>query len=484
MPRLRSETTAKVMDNGQVGRICCDGQVVPIHSLLSDPHNARLHPEKNIKAIKESLTLYGQRKALVVREENSMVAAGNGTLQAAKELGWTHIAASIRPMTDAEFRGFGIADNRTGESSQWNEKELAAIAKVMEDYGEPMVGFTDNDILRFRSIVTTPSASAPIFSDEQIIDAAYHHFRDTGFPYPKMPVHVCMQEINRLARLDNSMLMDTTLGKKVADSYNPHRWKATVEDMYSPLATYEDDERFHTALVKTMQLEGGIDAYHVDGLRYSQGTQQCANFRPGFALLIYRKYCPDGGSVLDTSIGYGGRLVGFLASKVNRYVGIDPSAESCRGCSRMAGELGFSDRIFLYQRPAEDLTAGHLFKVNKGQAYNLAFTSPPYFRKEHYSEEPEQSWLRYPSGESWRNGFLVPMLKLQWDALKIGGHNVVNIADVTLKGITYPLVSWTIRAAKSIGFRLESTMSYPLSEVPGAGSKKSASEPVLIFVKE
>jgi hypothetical protein len=80
--------------------------------LVLDPANARKHPEDNLEAIKGSLAVYGQRKPIVVNRRTGAVEAGNGTLEAARAMGWTHVAAVYvddDPMTAA---GFSIADNR------------------------------------------------------------------------------------------------------------------------------------------------------------------------------------------------------------------------------------------------------------------------------------------------------------------------------------------------------------------------------------
>ncbi|MGQ0802007.1 MAG: hypothetical protein ACT4NL_18070, partial [Pseudomarimonas sp.] len=63
---------------------------VPIDSLHQDPANTRLHDERNLAVIKASLTRFGQQTPIVVDERN-VIRKGNGTLQAAKALGWTEI---------------------------------------------------------------------------------------------------------------------------------------------------------------------------------------------------------------------------------------------------------------------------------------------------------------------------------------------------------------------------------------------------------
>ena len=101
---------------------------------------------------------------------------------------------------------------------------------------------------------------------------------------------------------------------------------------------------------------------------------------------------------------------------------------------------------------------------------DFAFTSPPYFRKEHYSEDDTQSWVRYKTGDAWRDGFLAPMMALQHAALKPGCRSLINIADVKIGSKTYPLVEWTKQAAARVGLAYERTLEFPLARRFGAVS--------------
>jgi hypothetical protein len=67
---------------------------IPIESLHLDPANARKHGDRNRLAIRSSLARFGQRKPIVVRKDGMVVEAGNGTLEAAIELGWDQIATA------------------------------------------------------------------------------------------------------------------------------------------------------------------------------------------------------------------------------------------------------------------------------------------------------------------------------------------------------------------------------------------------------
>jgi ParB-like chromosome segregation protein Spo0J len=105
---------------------------VPIADLVPDPANARRHPQKNLDGIAASLRIYGQRKPVVVNRRTGAVEAGNGTLDAAKALGWTHLAAVYVDDDPATAAGFAIADNRTAELAEW---DAAALDKLLHEIG-------------------------------------------------------------------------------------------------------------------------------------------------------------------------------------------------------------------------------------------------------------------------------------------------------------------------------------------------------------
>lgn len=96
-----------------------------IKDLTPDPENARQHDDKNLKAIQGSLKEFGQRKPIVITEAGIIV-AGNGTVEAAKRLGWTEIDAVKVPSdwTPNQIKAFALADNRTAELATWNMEVL------------------------------------------------------------------------------------------------------------------------------------------------------------------------------------------------------------------------------------------------------------------------------------------------------------------------------------------------------------------------
>lgn len=129
-----------------------------INVFVLDPMNARMHPERNLEAVRESLRQYGQKKPIVVRRQTMVVVAGNGTLEAARSLGWTKLAAVVQDMTDVEAAGYGIADNRTAELACWNEVNVRIIDKMLQESGSPTIGWSVDELtaLRLKDFIEPP----------------------------------------------------------------------------------------------------------------------------------------------------------------------------------------------------------------------------------------------------------------------------------------------------------------------------------------
>ena len=111
-------------------------ETLAITELKPDPQNARQHDAKNLKAIEGSLTQFGQRKPIVITEANVIV-AGNGTVTAAKNLGWENIEAVRVPAdwSKEQVKAFALADNRTAELATWDIHVLDEQLWELEEFG-------------------------------------------------------------------------------------------------------------------------------------------------------------------------------------------------------------------------------------------------------------------------------------------------------------------------------------------------------------
>lgn len=113
--------------------------LVDITTLTELPGNPR---KGNVDAITASYNEFGQLKPIVIKENGdgtSTVIAGNHQVRAAKQLGWTHIAAVPFEADETRAVAFALADNRISELGH-TDQSLAAdlLFDVINDYGDLM----------------------------------------------------------------------------------------------------------------------------------------------------------------------------------------------------------------------------------------------------------------------------------------------------------------------------------------------------------
>ena len=132
---------------------------VDITTLMHDPANVRRHGPRNLDAIKASLTRFGQVKPIVVDGDN-IVRAGNGTLMAARALGWSTIDIVRTPLKGAEATAYAIADNRTAELAEWDDESLAqqlAALQIDDEALAAATGFDEADMNKLVAQSVLPS---------------------------------------------------------------------------------------------------------------------------------------------------------------------------------------------------------------------------------------------------------------------------------------------------------------------------------------
>lgn len=120
---------------------------VPLDSIKPFSKNARLHPPENLIDIKASLSAFGQDQLIVVRKATGEIVKGNGRWLAMKELGWTECAAIFVDEDHLASLARGISDNRTSETSKWDDELLyAELSELGETEWAEATGFSEQEI--------------------------------------------------------------------------------------------------------------------------------------------------------------------------------------------------------------------------------------------------------------------------------------------------------------------------------------------------
>lgn len=119
---------------------------VKVEDLHPYSKNTRIHGKRNLDAIKKSLDAFGQTKPIVVRRETMEILCGNGTYEAALALGWKEIQCHIIDIDEERAKALMIADNRTSDLSENDEKNLLDLLQNMDADMLGLTGFDDAEL--------------------------------------------------------------------------------------------------------------------------------------------------------------------------------------------------------------------------------------------------------------------------------------------------------------------------------------------------
>jgi tRNA1(Val) A37 N6-methylase TrmN6 len=317
---------------------------------------------------------------------------------------------------------------------------------------------------------------------EEKLDQLFHYYRTTGYPNYNPTEYDKYTELDRLIRFnENSILFDDNCLQQTMHScgflwtYFPH-WN-TIEcgSSKSVIDCWNDDDKLKELLRKTYNwhLKHGNGKWTTNRIRQIAkvygASQSVSNFRPTVAKFIYNTF-GNSGIVWDMSSGFGGRLLGFLASNCKKYIGTDPSTKTYEGLQKLANDYKYVGKeIELYKLGSEEYRP-------EQNSLDLCFTSPPYFDTEKYSNEETQSYIKFPTIDSWLDGFLYKTIKNCYYGLKNNGYLIININNVKNINLNEP----TKEIAIKLGFIYEREYKLVLSSIAGKGIKF---EPVFVFRK-
>jgi hypothetical protein len=216
------------------------------------------------------------------------------------------------------------------------------------------------------------------------------------------------------------------------------------------------------------------------------GGGVATNFHAMKAKAIYEKYCPKDGIIYDYACGFGGRMLGALSSKNNyKYFGVEPNTESFKWLNELGKYIeiatGRKDIFKIYCKGSEEYFA-------KENYCDFAFSSPPYFNLEKYSDEPTQCYNKYPQIDEWFKGYVEPTISNTYKMLKPGSFYAVNIADFNIGSKRIEYVSSWIDIAQKIGFEYVEEILMQLQTRRGTGHKengedKKKNEGIFVFKK-
>lgn len=327
--------------------------------------------------------------------------------------------------------------------------------------------YTKSDTPLTTSLIKRSKEWIRLTSEDQeaLLDDLVDFWGNHGFPYPSPRP----EDIYVLSNLDSSHVLvkdhlrARQVGQTVCQSFMPHMWSAHSHNSPSPRKLFDDASSLRKALRICLENDRVPTASGLRGcLRYLRRSG-VYNFRPSAAKALIDRFCPVGGLVFDPCAGYGGRLLGALVSGARaHYIACEPCSDTYAALNSLKSWVedylpGASERVSVHCIPAED--------YDFPKEVDLVLTSPPYWKREVYSNEETQSSSRYPDYLVWLNSFWGTVLRKASESLKTGGWLLLNVDDFQINGKEYPLVQDTIDLMIQMGYSEPTRLHYdmPLS---------------------
>lgn len=318
--------------------------------------------------------------------------------------------------------------------------------------------------------------------------AGFVYWRQRGFPFPSPSIEQLLKEYHKFARSKKSIfsgsrqLKWSPLGFSVANYFHPEMWWTKCERFRTPMEVFNDDEMFRDSIRRVVRLWQDRRPLTPSNIRRILATyvntKRVSNFRPTVACALFERYSNDGGVILDPAAGYGGRMLGVFPL-LRTYIGIEPNKNAYKGNLAMQRTLANEIRgaVELIHGCAEDIIPQ--FSTS---SVDLVIFSPPYFRRERYSNEPNQSWLRYLTYEEWKSGFLERVLQQCQRILRPRGFLILNVANTE----SHPVANDAKTILRNL-LRFHYCYQMMIGSVPYHRNGKHGGfrhEPVYIFRKE
>ena len=197
--------------------------------------------------------------------------------------------------------------------------------------------------------------------------------------------------------------------------------------------------------------------------------ENVTNFKAQNAKAIVEHLCPVlWGNVYDYSCGYGGRLLGIGSSNFKyNYIGVEPNTET-------VNYLNYLNDVIDEATGVRGTIIQSVSEQYQPEDIDCAFSSPPYFNLEKYSNEETQCMVQFTTLDEWFDGYVAPTMKNIHQGLNSDGFFATNIADYKTYSQKEPVlvVDRWVELAEKIGFKHTETIKMMLNTRPGVGNDR------------
>jgi 16S rRNA G966 N2-methylase RsmD len=324
---------------------------------------------------------------------------------------------------------------------------------------------------------------------QQIQDRIFAIYRSINLvPITYYTLDGCRQQIQHLCKKSASVvdhvIQSSNLGQSLCRFWFPNQDQAyTYHDRQIGLShRFYNDVKLRRAIEICLKYKRSVMPADVKSALGLVSGNLIQNFKPMSARAIYEYCCPIyNGRILDFSSGYGGRMLGAMTSPMRyHYTGIEPNTLTYQAL------CAFGDLI--RDTSGAEYQMNHTVSeeyVGDRNSIDFAFSSPPYFNLEIYSDESTQCMHRYQTLNQWFQSYVEPTIKMLHFCLRDDALYAVNINDYTIEKKLYNIVNPWLALSEKCGFQHVDTIHMRLAQRPGNSltNQRYKQESVYIFKK-
>jgi hypothetical protein len=314
---------------------------------------------------------------------------------------------------------------------------------------------------------------------ENIVGKLSSELEQNGFIYDSYENSILLKDFQSLCKKDVNNITNinatSTVGMKIIKNFMHHFYDVQNHKKVSVHSLWKKDNlekalRFNRKYHSTPYVSEIIRS-----LSFTNGLGKITIYRPLMAKMVVNHFKVK--SVLDISIGWGGRLLGTKSVDENiSYTGFEPCLKTYNSLCNIKSLLHLQN-VNIINKPSEI----GLLELPLDIKFDMALTSPPYYNLEIYSDEKTQSHT-YGNYENWIDKFLRPvidnvLLRVKyscWSVKNFKSDKQYNLFDDITK--IHNENGWVI---------LDIMFSMNNSKRPGASSDiKKSEEKTYVFVKK
>ena len=345
----------------------------------------------------------------------------------------------------------------------------------------------DQKIITYKGRSFNSSISAPM-TDKEMEDAVAYIYR----PADEREVDYELTNLDSGGAKISAITRKFFLDLMYQTRNGQDAWSIKEACEYKPILEYFNgkcDPEKHPMMAEINCLGARIEtAFRLCGIRAARKVSQ---FPIGMADRMIGKYCPMGGNYYDPSCGWGARMLSALHKGVN-YYGTDPNKELVNRLYQCAERYNRLNPTFFPTITDIRATGSEQCHLDWLQSMDFAFTSPPYYGLEIYQSEG-QSYTEGMDYSEWLENWMRQTALNILAYLKPQAYCAINIKDVVLNRVTYPLEKDTVRIFEEVGFIYIGTDTLEVNkrvygnvtweEEHDAGVHEDADEKIFIFKK-